>query len=254
VLQLDYVPTFAFVDVVHPMFAFGRVPAVTAYRDGTVIVNDDSGVRWWSRSEAWADDDLDHVHALGIAKLRSNSDNCRRTRTGEVCTADDADVLLRVRMRDGSMKTLRNYGGNAAKHQALLDAIYDRMKVIATPPSPVSPWPARPLFPRGASLFVRVADDIEPSDREGLARAHPWPLATELFERAERARARGREGWFVVAIDREQIQRLVAPLGTAGLTGTFRLGDRAVRAAMVPWLPGEDHREAIAAADLHGPG
>jgi len=62
-----------------------------------------------------------------------------------------------------------NYAGFSDTHQAQLDAIYDRLESIGTAPRsdarPVVPW-----IPANASRFLRFAEDIEPSDREGLAK------------------------------------------------------------------------------------
>lgn len=245
VLQLAYESTFAAVTLIHPQKPFGYVPAVTLYRDGTVIAFDQiHGTRWWSRGEHRAASDLEHVHALGFAKLRSHMGDCRTTASGRSCVADAANVRLRVRRPDGTTRDLVNYAGNAAKHQAQLDAIYDRLEIIATPPPTGGPRAAQPWIPARASLFLRFAEEIEPSDREGLARALPWPLASELFERARQ------QSWIVVALDREQVLHVVDTLGTAGIPRTFRVGDEVVHAALVPWLPGVDHRPAIATTDL----
>lgn len=242
-LQLDYETTFGLVDIVDPFRPFGSFPAVTLYRDGTVITSDHHGTRFWRRGEQVAARDLEHVRALGAAKIRNHTSGCKKTLRGKSCVSDSARVHLRFRQRDGKLRDVVNYAGFSDTHQAQLDAIYDRLEIIGTAPwsgaRPVMPW-----IPADASLFLRFAEDIEPVDREGLAKAAPWPLAADIFERAVR------EQWIVVAIDRPQILALTDRLGAHGGPASFRLDDRVVRVKLVPWLPGVDHRAAIAATKL----
>lgn len=243
-LQLDYESTFRLIDVVDSTKPFGNVPAMTLYRDGTVITSNRHGTRFWGRGERAAEDDLDHVRALGAAKIRNHTSNCTTTGPGEkMCVSDSAIVHVRFRDERGKLRDLANYSGFSDTHRTQLDAIYDRLEVIGTAPD-YGGWPAKPWIPANASLFLRFAEDIEPSDREGLAKATPWPLALDIFERAVR------EEWIVVAIDRRQILALVNDVDLNAAPRVFRQGDRAVKAEIVPWMPGVDHRAAIAATKL----
>lgn len=222
------------------MRAFGRLTAVTLYRDGTVVAAEGGGYRFWNRGERIADQDLDHIWALGSAQLRNHTSQCWKHDRGRTCVSDAAIVHLRIRQPDGELRELVNYGGFSDTHQARLDAIYDRLQIIATPPS-LGPGRVRPYTPEHASLFLRVVDE---PDVALLPELPPWPLAPLILGQALRDR------WVVVTIDRPQILALQRGRGSRGGIPTFRWDDRVVQAEFVPWLPGVDHHGAIEATKL----
>ncbi|MFY0533051.1 hypothetical protein [Nannocystis pusilla] len=66
-LQLEHEPTFVIVSAGDPTQPFGRVPAFTLYRDGTVLFTRDSeqrrGLFIYSVFEWAAKDHIEHVRA-----------------------------------------------------------------------------------------------------------------------------------------------------------------------------------------------
>lgn len=243
-LQLDYESTFGAIGLVDFTRPFGSMPAVTLYRDGTVIANTPTGAMWWNRGEHLAANDLEHVHALGAAKIKNHTGSCVIEKTGKACVSDASIVHVRMRTKKGTLRDLANYAGFSNTHATALTAIYDRLEIIATLPSPTARRAAQPWIPVNASLFLRFRDDVEEIDHATLSTATPWPLAPDIFERAVR------EQWIVVALDRPQVLAIVGTTGTTGEPVLLRLGNRAVMAGLVPWMPGEDHREAIAKTRL----
>lgn len=220
---------------------FGRLPSFTLYRDGTVVfVEWTDGVhtlRTWRMPASDATEHIEHVWALGVAQLRDHSHHCLDRGRYRRCISDANVRVLRVRLRDGTLRELRNYAGFAPRLVERLQAIYDRITAIE------ARYRGSPLYlPRGATLFVSLLEreiaDLHPESR---ARLRAWPLGSETFERALVARK--------VALEVPQIRAMIAATGTNIVRDQlFVHGDRLVHASMVPWLPDADHREAIARA------
>lgn len=218
-----------------------RVPSFTLYRDGTVVFVErtDSGhaLRMWRMPEHEARDHIEHVRALGVARLRSYSHHCLRTGHDSRCISDAGVRVLRARLPDGALRELRIYAGFAPRLTEQLHAIYDRITAIE------AHYQGSPLYlPRGATLFVvpleREVAGLAPESR---ARMRPWPLDGETLQRAPAAKK--------VALEVPQIRTMIAAAGSNIVRDQlFVHGGRLVYASMIPWLPDADHREAIARA------
>jgi hypothetical protein len=221
--------------------AFGRVPSFTLYRDGIAVFVErtDNGhaLRMWRMPEHEARDHIEHVRALGVARLRGYSHHCLRTGHYSRCISDAGVRVLRARLPDGTLRELRNYAGFAPRLTEQLHAIYDRITAIE------AHYQGSALYlPRGATLFVvpleREVADLAPESR---ARMRPWPLDDETLQRALAAKK--------VALEVPQIRVMIAATGSNIVRDQlFVHGGRLVHASMIPWLPDADHREAIARA------
>jgi hypothetical protein len=235
-LQLELVPTYGFTLVGNPLRPHGRVAEFTLYRDGTVIFvergTDRIALVVGHVGEDGAADDIAHVRALGVDTLRDHHEHCLSMGRGRTCVSDSVFKILRARLADGTLRELQNYNGFAPEHMEMLHAIYDRITAIAASRSPA------PLYlPHASTLFV-IDADLSPL---GKARAIPWPLDDELLAAGV---ASG-----VLALETEDTRAMIAATGTNLVRNViFRLGDRYVYASVIPWLPHDDHRDAIARA------
>ncbi|MCY1004677.1 hypothetical protein OV079_03645 [Nannocystis pusilla] len=241
-LQLEHEPTFVIISAGDPTRPFGRVPAFTLYRDGTVLFTRDSeqrrGLFRYSVFEWAARDHIEHVRALGVARMRSYLDECNPAPHRPVCAADASITILRTRLPDGSLHEVRNYNGFAARLAAQLHAVYDRIARLAAPRTGVDLY-----LPHAATLFVRrIAAPSDLDDAE-LARARPWPLDADWLSRTAASGAQ--------VIEIPQIRAIIAATGTnTPHNQLFVLGEAFVRVSMVPWLPGHDHRAALDRRDM----
>ena len=58
-----------------------------------------------------------------------------------------------------------------------------------------------------------------------------------------------------VAVEGDELEQLATVMGNGvGKRAWFRHGERVVKAELVPWLPGVDHREQLAAGKRRGEG
>ncbi|WP_434426559.1 hypothetical protein [Nannocystis pusilla] len=240
-LQLEHEPTFTIVFAGDPTRPFGRVPAFTLYRDGTVLFTRASeqrrGLFIYSVSEWAARDHIEHVRALGVARMRDYLDDCNPSPQRRVCAADASVTIVRARLPAGALHEVRNYNGFAARLAAQLHAIYDRVARLAAPRTGVDLY-----LPQAATLFVRRVGARSDLDDAELARARPWPLDADWLTRTAASGAQ--------VIDVPQIRAMIAATGTnTPENQLFVLGDEFVRASMVPWLPGHDHRAALERRD-----
>ncbi|MEM6995706.1 MAG: hypothetical protein AAF721_34675 [Myxococcota bacterium] len=243
VVQLEYAPGFAGVDTRDPFDAYGRVPTFSMYRDGSVIYvgeneHGEHGLFVAQRGEMAVTETLQHILALGFEDIEGHEETCIERPTGRLCASDSATLVLRVRVGE-TMREIRNYAGWAKAHGAQLAAIYDRIELLGQP----SPWGTRPFVPLAATLYTRTlrpSAEAAECDRVGI---EPWRLDASMFEHAFAANRT------TSAVRGEPLRRLTAVLGNGvGRYACFGLGDRTLRAELVPWLPGVDHHEAIAAA------
>ena len=144
--------------------------------------------------------------------------------------------MLRASVRDGRLREIKNYAGWEPRHSEELHAIYSFVAELRTP-DPA----ARLYIPHAATLFVRAPRDPSRADASFRARAIPWPLSDDLLGPP------GAQELQVSVLDVPQIQAMTAAAGTNHINEVwFIRGDRLVQASMIPWLPGEDHRPAIA--------
>ncbi|WAS90452.1 hypothetical protein [Nannocystis punicea] len=237
-LQLEEEPTFAVGSAIDPAHPYGRVPSFTLYRDGTVLFQDGSrhrrGLLQYHMFERVAEDHLEHVRQLGVTRLHSHEDDCIPRGRTQLCVADASVLILRARLPDGSVRELRNYNGFEPKLPAPLHAIYDRIARLSQPRGGADHY-----LPHAATLFVHRARPPSELDAAVIARARPWPLGPELLARALAS------GVEVLAVP--EIRTMFAATGTNSPQDVlFILGEDLVHATMIPWLPGQDHRAAIA--------
>lgn len=223
---------------------FGRTPAFTLYRDGTVIFEEDrrdrdrAGIFVYRLPEFWVTDTLDHVRRLGFAQMRSYTNTCLMVPGGPMCMSDGSYPVLRVKLPGRPRREIRNHGGWEPRHQARLTAIYDRIRLLRFDGQRAVD--VRPYLPPKATLFLSTLHALSALDTQTLASAHPWPLPAALVDQA------GAEGPLFMAIDAAQVRALIVAAGTNAVRREWFLeGDRMVQATVVPWLPGVDHTAAI---------
>lgn len=236
-LQYETQPTFAVGAATDPFSPYGRVARFTMFRDGTILASkeDARGLFVWQIAPERAAAHLARVHELGFPKLRSHTSDCIGPPARRRCVADASFQVLRAHVREG-LREIKNYAGWEPRHPKELQAIYELVTELrAFDPA------ARLYVPHAATLFVRAPRGPSRADDAARARALPWPLPGDLLGPP------GAQELQVSVLDVPQIQAMTAAAGTNHVDGLwFTHGDRLVQASMIPWLPGEDHRPAIA--------
>lgn len=243
-LQLEHIPTSGLNGTsCIPERAFGRVPAFTLYRDGTILFADDSpdgdAFLFYRLSQSDTAETLRHVEKLGMGRLSSHLEHCVTVGRRRSCVSHATIRALRARFPDGTRREIWNYNGYVVKGSVELRAIYDRIAVLSAPRWRQQIWLYRP---HAATLSVVPHwRDPKKMTTEERADARPWPLAAEILAPALAAR--------VIVLDGPQIEAMIAATGTNLIDDQlFALDDRFVRVSMIPWLPAVDHRAAIARA------
>jgi hypothetical protein len=229
-LQLTYEPGFTLPEY---RYAFGRTPYFTLLADGRVIYIDESQdfkVMQAQLSQDEAAALLQQVREMGFEHLESHTDMCGKLADGsEPCIADASTSVMRVRMEDGSLREIRNYA-NFSNGPATYDAIYNLMNEYTHPEAAV-------YAPHAATLFVRIVpkpEDTSPAD---------WPLNPDYVKRAQSAA----DQFTVVVLNAEEAALWQKNVGINNSGITFQLEGQPVSGFFVPWLPGEDFTQDIAA-------
>lgn len=237
-LQYESQPTLAVGAATDPFSPYGRVAYFTMFRDGTILASkeDARGLFVWQIAPERAAAHLARVIELGFPKLRSHTSDCIGPPARRACVADASFQVLRASVSGGRLREIKNYAGWEPRHGKELEAIYKFVADLRAP-DPA----ARLYIPHAATLFVRAPRDPSRADASFRARAIPWPLSDDLLGPP------GAQELQVSVLDVPQIQAMTAAAGTNHIDEVwFIRGDRLVQASMIPWLPGEDHRPAIA--------
>jgi hypothetical protein len=232
-LQLDYEPTFFRPETFSPG---GRVPQFTLLVDGRVFyIDPGEPPSYTSERLVWAQLQPDAVQALvqqvmdlGFERLESHTDMCGQDEQGQqVCVADAAYSILRVRMPDESLREIKNYH-DFANDPAALKAI----KKLLTEYRAAS---AQPYVPEKAALFLGPVD----AALEGME-VRDWPLDPALLTPPET----GVVQWGVV-LEQDGLELLLATATRNMGDAYFRHADQVYGAYLVPWLPGIDYTEEV---------
>ncbi len=229
-VQLDYEPGFMLPEY---RYDFGRTPYFTLLADGTVIYvdqNQDGKVMQAQLSQEEAAALLQQIRDLGFADLESHTDMCGVSADGvETCIADMSTSVLRVRMADGSLREIKNYA-NFSNDPAAYEAIYSLLNDFSSPEATV-------YQPHAATLFVRIVsppEDASPAN---------WPLDPAYIQRAQSAP----EQFTAVVLSAEEAAVWQQTVGIDNRGVTFQLDGQPVMGMFVPWLPGQDYAQQIAA-------
>lgn len=229
-LQLTYEPGFVMPEY---RFPFGRTPYFTLLADGRVIYVDeaqDYKVMQAQLSQDEAAALLKQVRDMGFAMLESHTDMCGKLADGsEPCIADAATSIMRVRMEDGSLREIRNYA-NFSNGPQTYDAIYNLLMGYTYPQAAL-------YLPQAATLFVRI---VPPPDQSSPA---DWPLDPAYVKRAQAAP----EQYTALVLNAEEAALWQKTVGIDGNYITLQLDGQPVAGFFVPWLPGEDFTQDIAA-------
>jgi len=229
-LQLTYEPGFMLPEY---QFPFGRSPYFTLLADGRVIYideNQDFKVMQAQLSQDEAAALLQQVRDMGFENLQSHTDMCGKLADGsEPCIADASTSIMRVRMEDGSLREIRNYA-NFSNGPATYDAIYNLMNDYTHPEAAI-------YVPHAATLFIRIVPPPE------MASPADWPLDPAYVKRAQSAP----DQFTAVALSAEEAALWQKDVGVNSGPITFQLDGQPVSGLFVPWLPGEDFSDEIAA-------
>ena len=229
-LQLDYEPGFTLPEY---RFAFGRTPYFTLLADGRVIYVDEAQdykimLAQLSQEEAAAL--LQEVRDRGFENLESHTDMCGLMLDGsEACIADASTSIMRVRMEDGSLREIKNYA-NFSNGPMTYEAIYTLL-------NDYTHADAAAYVPHAATLFIRI---VPPPEMSSPA---DWPLDPAYVERAEAAP----EQFTAVVLSAEEAALWQRDVGVNSGPITFQLEGQPVSGFFIPWLPGADFAQEIAA-------
>lgn len=233
-VQLDWEGGFTLLEHAVP---FGRVPAFTLLADGRVLYMDESDPMSPGQEELLIvqlkPEEIEalvrKVLDLGFERLESYLDQCQQLDDGSsLCVADAGYSILRVRLPGGGLREIRNWGDFANDAEALL-AIRRLLSDYRHPE-------AVPYVPDRATLFITPVPSAD-----GWVVAD-WPLNPGWLTPP----APSVEKWAGVLAG-EELAVLLAETGRSMGIYAFRDGDRFYQVILVPWLPGTDYSDAVAA-------
>ena len=230
VVQLDTQPTNLV--IIRPSVGtpFSRVPEFTLYRDGTTFRATEGGVVTGKLTAAEVSAFVARLGQLGVDRLLTHRGRCSCRKPGEdggTCLDDGDTTILRVTV-DGKLHHSIVYGdywNDASAAHAILEEIRHQ-----------KPRGEKPYVPKTATLvfFARPDDAAPPPDCASLPSA-----VAHVFQRPE-------HGYYLWAraVEGKDLVGLSKVLGSA--QRTVCVGKQAYVATLYPWLPGMDHRAAIA--------
>lgn len=238
VVQMEYVPTWAYPE---DMQTFGRVPELTMFEDGTVIYLEETAppeVGYFVRSTKLGPGERSTlVEALlerGFMRLQSHPSNRWENADGTAVVRYDAAIsVISVRLPNGDLRTIRNYGGFANDRRAL-DSVREYL-------STWSSADAQPYAPERATLFFKRLP-LQSGGSHGHLPVVSWSLPDALLQPPESDVCE-----WAIAIGGREYRSLVPSQGTVPQSTAVRIQhqDEHFYVSVVPWLPNEDHSEAV---------
>ena len=215
-------------------FAFGRVPDFSLLPDGNVYYLDPAE---WDKAQvmtarlapAETEALIQRVLDLSFERLESYTDLCQ-PQGGDtcLCVADAGESVLRVRLRSGELREVRNYYDFANDPEALT-AIRSLLQDYQHPA-------AAPYAPEKAAIFVRSV--APPPDLPIL----DWPLPPSWLAGGTPDAA------CVRALAETDLQALLAVTGRNMGDFYFRAGDQVANVYLAPWLPDVNYADQIASS------
>lgn len=229
-VQFAEEPTFTLPEY---RFEFGRVPPFTLLADGRLIYIDemqDFRVMEVKLTPEQAAELLAQVHELGFERLQDYTDMCQKDNAGqEMCVADASYHHMIARMPDGTLRSVRNYH-TFSNEPAVYEAIYNLLTGYTHPE-------AVQYTPAAATLFLHpMADD-------GGMPTLDWPLDPALLAKADSAK----DGYTALVLQGGDLTTYLGKLSSLGGTQTFEHDGKFYSGRVVPWLPGMDFSDEIAA-------
>lgn len=232
-VQLDYEPTFSLIQMT---YAFGRIPPFTLFADGAVIYVDEGDsfdqqqVMSIQLSGVEAQELLDQVRNYGFERLVTYTDFCEQNPDGtQTCIADASFTIIRARESNGELREVKIYANFAEDKQA-----FDDITNFLTAYTHAD---AQPYVPQQATLFV------QPFSGEQVDTAPNWPLSPAYL--ADSGNDLNLQAW---VLEGEDLQTFLASVPRNSGDFSFNHAGQPYNAYVVPWLPGADFTEEIAAA------
>jgi hypothetical protein len=230
ILQYDYEATFFWNS------AFGHVPPLTVFADGTVFYVDSGNPPSGNNqllmiarlTSAEIRTLLQHVLNLGFEHLESHLDHCDGSpESAHTCAVDASYSIIRVRLSSETVREIKNYADFANDPHALRDL----RTFLSTYHHPT----AQPYHPALATLLIRKGTVYDSPPITSWTSASPWVAPTQ----------RSLNGQWVMVLAGVQLDDVLAQLPHNMGEYVVRIDGNLYTLMLTPWLPYQDYTSDI---------